>query len=104
MMWGSQAARACVPRDSVDRIAFDADRILVLGRTQTHPESSTGLVSGLLKMTTAGPPRVCRIPNTAMLENMWASEALLEDVRRHPNLSMESAPAALEYNESGNLW
>jgi hypothetical protein len=38
----------------VDRIAHEADGIVVLGRTQTHPESATGLASGLLKMTTVG--------------------------------------------------
>ena len=38
----------------VDRIANEADGIIVLGRTQTHPESATGLASGLLKMTTVG--------------------------------------------------
>jgi hypothetical protein len=38
----------------VDRMASDADGIIVLGRTQTHPESATGLASGLLKMTAVG--------------------------------------------------
>ena len=35
-------------------MASDADGIIVLGRTQTHPESATGLASGLLKMTAVG--------------------------------------------------
>lgn len=38
----------------VDRIAFEADGIIVLGRTKTHPESAGVLASGLLKMCTIG--------------------------------------------------
>jgi hypothetical protein len=38
----------------VDRLAFDADGIIVLGRTKTHPESVGELASGLLKMCTIG--------------------------------------------------
>jgi hypothetical protein len=38
----------------VDRLAFDADGIIVLGRTKTHPESAAELASGLLKMCTVG--------------------------------------------------
>ena len=38
----------------MDRFAFDADGIIVLGRTKTHPESAADLASGLLKMSTVG--------------------------------------------------
>jgi hypothetical protein len=38
----------------VDRVAFEADGIIVLGRTKTHPESVGELASGLLKMCTIG--------------------------------------------------
>ena len=38
----------------LDRLAAEADGIIVLGRTKTHPESAEGLASGLLKMTTIG--------------------------------------------------
>ncbi len=38
----------------VDRLAFEADGIIVLGRTKTHPESAGELASGLLKMSTIG--------------------------------------------------
>lgn len=37
-----------------DRFACDADGVIVLGRTQIHPESDEGLASGLLKMVTIG--------------------------------------------------
>jgi hypothetical protein len=37
-----------------DEIAADADGVIVLGRTKTHPENKKGVASGLLKMTTVG--------------------------------------------------
>ena len=38
----------------LDRLAAEADGIIVFGRTKTHPESADKLASGLLKMTTVG--------------------------------------------------
>jgi len=38
----------------LDRNASEADGIIVLNRVRTHPESASGLASGLLKMTTIG--------------------------------------------------
>lgn len=38
----------------LDRLASEAAGIIVFGRTKTHPESSQGLASGLLKMITVG--------------------------------------------------
>src|ERR1051326_297526 len=38
----------------LDRIASEADGIIVLGRVITHPETTTGIASGLLKMVTVG--------------------------------------------------
>lgn len=38
----------------VDKLAYEADGIIVLGRTKTHPESTGPIASGLLKMCTIG--------------------------------------------------
>jgi len=38
----------------LDRIAANADGIIVLGRVKTHPENTQGIASGLLKMVTVG--------------------------------------------------
>jgi hypothetical protein len=38
----------------VDRLAYEADGVIVLARTKTHPESAADLASGLLKMCTIG--------------------------------------------------
>ncbi|MDQ6679060.1 MAG: lactate racemase domain-containing protein [Acidobacteriota bacterium] len=37
-----------------DKLAFEADGVIVLGRVKTHPESAAELASGLLKMCTIG--------------------------------------------------
>jgi len=38
----------------LDAVAAQLDGIIVLGRVKTHPESASGLASGLLKMVTIG--------------------------------------------------
>lgn len=38
----------------LDDIAAEADGVIVLGRTKTHPENKEGVASGLLKMVTVG--------------------------------------------------
>ena len=38
----------------LDKIAAQADGIIVFGRVKTHPENAEGIASGLLKMTTVG--------------------------------------------------
>jgi hypothetical protein len=48
--------------------------------------------------------RVCRIKNTAALEEMWVSEALLEEVRKNPHLRVEEATAPLPFDGAGNLF
>jgi hypothetical protein len=49
-------------------------------------------------------PRICRIRNTARLDEFWVSEALLEEVAQNENLTLAEQPAALEFNEAGNLF
>jgi hypothetical protein len=49
-------------------------------------------------------PRVCRIHSTARLDEFWVSEALLEEVAQNDSLSVEDEPAALEFDEAGNLF
>jgi hypothetical protein len=49
-------------------------------------------------------PRVCRIKNTAMLDEIWVSEALLEEVNQNPRLRVSNGIVPLEFNEKGNLF
>jgi hypothetical protein len=51
-----------------------------------------------------GEARVCRIRSTALLQELWVSEALLPEARRHSGLSVESIAEPVRYNPSGNLW
>jgi hypothetical protein len=65
----------------IDRLAAEADGIIVLGRTKTHPESAEKLASGLLKMTTIG-----------LGKQIGAQQAhnhgLWESVRRVPEITI----------------
>jgi hypothetical protein len=52
----------------------------------------------------AGPePRLCRIKNTAMLDEFWASDALLNEVKLNPKLEILSEPKPLPVDDRGNL-
>lgn len=48
-------------------------------------------------------PKVCRIKNTARLDEIWASEALLEQVKSNPKLEVLTPPAPLPFDAAGNL-
>jgi hypothetical protein len=53
----------------------------------------------------AGPaPRVCRIRNTARLDELWVSDSLLEEVSRAANLEVADATTVMQFDESGNLF
>lgn len=49
-------------------------------------------------------PRVCRIHNTALLGEMWISEALAEEARASRSLEVLETPRALAFRSDGNLW
>ena len=53
----------------------------------------------------AGPrPRVCRVRNTAALDEFWASEGLLEEVERDPQLSIVQQSEPMAFDAAGNLF
>lgn len=68
----------------VDRLAADADGIIVFGRTKTHPESAEKLASGLLKMTTIGLGKQ-RGAQEAHSHGLWDS------VRHVPEIVLEKS-------------
>jgi len=70
---------------------------LVLDSDQEAME--VGLFSSLARTA----PRVCRIKNTACLDEMWVSDGLLDEVRHHPGLQIVSPPGPVAYDGSGNL-
>jgi len=69
----------------VDRLAFEADGIIVLGRTKTHPESTGPLASGLLKMCTIGLGKQAGA-HQAHSHGLW------ESIRAVPKLQLAHAP------------
>jgi hypothetical protein len=68
----------------VDRFAFEANGIIVLGRTKTHPESTGPLASGLLKMCTIGLGK-------QVGAHQAHSHGLWESVRAVPKLQLTHA-------------
>ena len=53
----------------------------------------------------AGPkPCVCRIKNTALLDELWVSEALLDEVRHNNRLRIQEPPGPLPFDRAGNLF
>jgi hypothetical protein len=49
-------------------------------------------------------PRLCRIKNTAALDELWASEAMLNEVNENPRLSIVEPPAPMGFDPEGNLF
>ena len=68
----------------LDDIAAEADGIIVLGRTKTHPENREGIASGLLKMITIG------LGKQAGAQEAH-SHGLWDSVRAVPELTMTKA-------------
>lgn len=48
--------------------------------------------------------RIVRIPNSLHIEHIMLSEAYYEEVKKYPNLVIESEPEYLEFDEEGNLF
>ena len=59
---------------------------------------------GLFSSLAGAAPRVCRIKNTALLDEVWASEALLEEVKANPKLEILQPPAPMKFNDAENLF
>ena len=48
-------------------------------------------------------PRIIRIYNTLSLEHIMVSEAMLEEAKRHSDITIEGVPEELQFDEEGNL-
>lgn len=95
----------------LDAVAAQADGIIVLGRTQAHPENTRGIASGLLKMTTVGLgkelgahaahshglwPSVEAVPRVTLAKcNVVAGVAVVENAYREPAV-IEVVPPSYE--------
>jgi hypothetical protein len=59
---------------------------------------------GLFSSLAGAAPRICRIKNTALLDEMWASEALLDEVKDNRNLEILQPLSPVEFNGAENLF
>jgi len=59
---------------------------------------------GLFSALPGPAPRVCRIRNTACLDELWISDSLVEQAKRHPKLQVLEEAAPLPFDERGNLF
>jgi hypothetical protein len=58
----------------------------------------------LLSSLASNRPRVCRIRNTAALDRLWVSDALLDEVKENPKLTLLQPSAPLPFDDRGNLF
>jgi hypothetical protein len=79
------------PEDSRIPIAFETDREAISAAIET---SGAANVEDL---------RLVWIKNTLELEYLFASQALLEEVRANPRLEVVGEPPVLPFDQSGNL-
>ena len=59
---------------------------------------------GLFSSLAPEQPRVCRIRNTASLDQLWLSAPLLNEAERNSNLIVDGPLAPLEFDDAGNLF
>lgn len=48
--------------------------------------------------------RIVRIPNSLHIEHIMLSEAYYDEVRKNPDMEIESEPEDWKFDENGNLW
>lgn len=68
------------------------------------PSDQEAIEVALYSSLAIGNPRVCRIKDTAALDEMWVSEALLDDVAQNPKLSIIDPSAPMAFDSAGNLF
>jgi hypothetical protein len=55
-------------------------------------------------LASADRPRVCRIKNTALLGEFWASETLVREIESDDKFSIDGSGEPLPYNTKGDLF
>jgi len=68
------------------------------------PSDKEAMEVGLFSALPSNGPRVCRISNTARLDEMWVSESLLTEVNANPKLELLHQAAPLSFDARGNLF
>ena len=81
------AAPATVPQPQTGRPGYDFD-----------PYDSPG------EWGDPANPRVLRIRDTMHMAEIWVSEALLPEVKAHPNMEIVTEAIGMPFDSNGNLW
>lgn len=68
------------------------------------PSDKEAIEAALYTALATTAPRVCRIKNTARLDEFWVSPALIEELKGNEKFSVEAQPAPLEFDAKGNLF
>jgi Domain of unknown function (DUF362) len=68
------------------------------------PNDRDAMEVGLFSALAGPEPRVCRIRNTASLDDLWVSESMLAEVGRNAKLELLGDPAPLPFDAQGNLF
>jgi hypothetical protein len=67
------------------------------------PSDQEAIEVALFSSLAGDAERVCRIKNTAMLDEMWVSPPLLAEVEQNPVLHLLERPLPMPFDEHGNL-
>jgi len=68
------------------------------------PTDREAIEVGLYAALPGPAPRLCRIRNTSHLAQFWVSEALVEEARQNPRLTVAGLLAPMQFDPAGNLF
>jgi hypothetical protein len=68
------------------------------------PTDRAAMEVGLYSALAGENPRICRIKNTAMLDEFFVSESLLPEVEKNPNLKVLEKAQPIRFDDVGNLF
>jgi hypothetical protein len=70
----------------------------------TLPSDRDAIEVALYSALASDEPRICRIKNTDALDELWVSEALANEIKHSPKLSIEGELAPFAFDQTGNLF
>ena len=73
----------------------------MFGHTDEH---AIKIAVRICNMIDKAHPRIVRIKNTMELGHIWVSEALVDEVKAHPNMELDGELEDWGFDENGNLW
>jgi hypothetical protein len=68
------------------------------------PSDKEAIQAALFSSLASAEPRICRIRNTAMLDEFWVSDALLKEIEGNEQFGIEDPAQPLEFDAEGNLF